>query len=152
MTGRFRKWWAFALACYGLVMLWLLFGQRWGQWNGTVNLHPFDTLRRFIWVLRYSSDPAQLRHAVVNLAGNVVMFVPLGFLLPCVLPKLCAFWRHLLWMLALILTVELLQWWTGLGTCDVDDLLLNLVGTTAGYLLFAGLNHLLRRRAAKNQS
>lgn len=121
---------------YGLVMLWLLFGQRWGQNAGALNWQIFDTIRRYFWVLRNSTDPELRRHAWVNLAGNVVMFVPLGFFGPWLFPRLRKFGIHILAMLAVIVAVELLQWLTGLGTCDVDDLLLNLPGTCLGFLLW----------------
>ncbi len=128
---------------YALLMLWLLFGQRMGATgDGTyiqrlltnLNLQPMDTVQRFVWVLRNSREPEHLRHAVVNLLGNVVMFLPLGYLAPCIWGKLQAFWRHFLAMVAIIVTIELLQLFTLLGSCDVDDLILNLVGTTIGFV------------------
>ena len=132
-----------AFLIYGLLMIYLLFGQRMGQFpTGTyweqiranLNWKPLDTVWRFCWVLRNSADSAALRHAVVNLAGNVVMFVPLGFLTPCIWGKVQKFWRHFLCMVLIIVGIEVLQLFTLLGSCDVDDLILNLVGTTIGFL------------------
>ena len=123
-----------AFGCYCLLMLWLLFGQRLGKAGAAgFNLQPFDTLRRYIWVLQNSQSQAQLRHAVVNLVGNVVMFVPLGLLLPALWQGLRRFWLYLLWLTAIILAVELLQLLSGLGSCDVDDLLLNVCGGSLGF-------------------
>lgn len=123
-----------AFGCYCLLMLWLLFGQRLGKAGAAgFNLQPFGTLRRYIWVLRHSQSQAQLRHAVVNLVGNVVMFVPLGLLLPALWQRLRRFWIFLLWLTAIILAVELLQLLSGLGSCDVDDLLLNVCGGSLGF-------------------
>ena len=127
------------------MMLWLLFGQRMGQssdatyWDriqSNLNLRPFETLRRFWWVLMSRPTEAAVRHAVVNLAGNVVMFLPLGFLTPCIWPKLRKFWRHFGVMILIIFGIEQLQLFTLLGSCDVDDLILNLVGTTIGFLFW----------------
>ena len=123
------------LAVYGMLMLWLLFGQRMGQGSqGILQLEPLHTLKQFWWVLRNSSQPGLRTHAWINLAGNVAMFVPLGFLMPWI----WSFWRkfgwHFLLMVAVIILVELAQYFLGLGTCDVDDLLLNLVGTSLGFL------------------
>ena len=141
-----RKHWSKLLfALYCVMMLWLLFGQRIGHWpDGTywellrdnLNLRPWDTVNRYLWVLKYSANQAQIRHAVVNLGGNVVMFVPLGFLAPCIWGKLRKFGWHLLTMVLTIVTVELMQLFSLLGKCDVDDLLLNLVGTTMGFALW----------------
>ena len=131
-----RSWAGIAFALYCLLMLWLLFGQRWGQNAGSLNLKFGDTLWRYIWVLKYSADGSQRIHAIVNLFGNVVMFVPLGLLTPCLWRKIRKFGWHLLAMTATIVAIELLQLLTRLGTCDVDDLMLNLIGTAIGLGLF----------------
>ena len=134
-----------AFLVYGLVMLYLLFGQRmgaapdgtyWGMLRANLNLKPMDTLRRFWWVLHNSTEPGLRNHAVVNLVGNVVMFVPLGLLTPCIWGKMRKFWVHFLCMLLIIVCIEVLQLFTLLGSCDVDDLLLNLSGVITGYGLW----------------
>lgn len=141
---RNRKIWF--LVAYGLLMLWLLFGQRLGQDNDVIlQLRPLATLQRFWRVLRYSTDPGQLRHALVNLVGNVVMFIPLGFLIPWIWKFWQKWWRHALLMAGIIVAVEILQIVTALGTCDIDDLILNLVGTGLGYLCWIGV-HKIRKR------
>jgi glycopeptide antibiotics resistance protein len=145
MAKKREKWLAALFAAYGLMMLWLLFGQRWGQNAGGLNLEPFHTLRLFWWVLENSHQPEQLRHAVVNLGGNVAMFVPLGFFVPCIWKKMGKIGWHFLCMVLIILAVELLQLATGLGTCDVDDLILNLVGTAIGFGLYKLWKYVCRR-------
>ena len=143
---RNQKRWAWAaFAAYALGMLWLLFGQRVGHGAGGLNLKVFDTLRRFWWVLAHSSQPEMLRHAVINLVGNVIMFVPLGFFACWLWRKPNQFGWHFLAMLLTILGVELLQLLTGLGTCEVDDLILNLIGTTIGFGLFKLCKHMFCR-------
>ena len=145
MAKKHKKWYALLFAAYCLLMLWLLFGQRWGQSAGALNLKPFDTLRRFLWVLENRTDAESLRHAVINLGGNVIMFVPLGFLVPCIWEKMSKFGWHLLAMLLTILAIELLQLATNLGSCDIDDLMLNLVGTTIGFGLYKLWKYVCRR-------
>ena len=145
MIRKYRKWIVGLLCLFGAVMLWLLLGRRWGQWSSSWNLKPLDTVRRFLWVLHYSSDPNQLHHAVVNLAGNVIMFVPLGFLPPCLWQKMRKFWLHFLVMVGIILIVELLQLVLRLGTFDIDDLFLNLMGTTLGFSIWLSLYKWQRR-------
>ena len=73
------KSWIWALfVCYCGMMLWLLLFQRLNDeaqpWR--YNLSLWDTVRRYLWVLRYSSDPLQCRAAAANLFGNVILFVP----------------------------------------------------------------------------
>ena len=77
-----------------------------------------------------------LRHIVINLAGNVIMFIPLGFFLPLnwkVFRKLPGL---ILTVLGIILCIELLQMVTMLGSLDVDDVLLNMLGCSMGYYLW----------------
>ena len=125
---------------YAVWMLWLLFGQRWGtqvytqQLAQSLNLKPFATIGKYIGILEKISSEKLLRHAVINLAGNVVMFIPLGFFLPRIFPKLRGFFRTFFACLLLILLVELTQYLTMLGTCDIDDLILNMAGVCIGYL------------------
>lgn len=139
-----KNWYRVGFGLYCLLMLWLLFGQRIGegmdgsylqQLRNNLALLPFDTMRRFWWVVRNSADTQQIRHAFINLAGNVVMFVPLGFFLPAIWSRLRGFWRFGLCVLSVIAAIELLQLFTLLGKCDVDDLLLNFAGAVLGYCL-----------------
>ena len=132
-----------AFLAYVFWMLYLLFGQRmgqtadgtyWQQIQANVNLRPLETVWRFGWVLRNSDDPVAIRHAVINLAGNVVMFVPLGLLTPCIWVSMRKFWRHFLYMVLIIVSIEVLQLVTLLGSCDVDDLLLEDVKAFARFL------------------
>ncbi len=130
---------------YALVMLWLLFGQRWGMDSflpygekilSRLNLIPLKTLSAYWKVLFHSANPTQIRHAFINLGGNIVTFIPLGFFLPAIFEKLRSFWRFFITVVLLIVTIEVLQLFTLLGSCDVDDLLLNLPGATIGFGLW----------------
>lgn len=136
------------------VMLWLLFGQRLHsglqdtqliQQGLNINLTPLHTLRQY-WGLLLSDNAYYVRHAVVNLVGNVVMFVPLGVFLPWIWPSLRKTWRMVLCTLALLILVELTQYLTALGSCDVDDLILNLPGVMFGYC-FWHIGYALKRSA-----
>lgn len=100
-----------------------------------LNLVPGRTLALYWRLLRHSRE-VLVRLAVINLAGNVVMFIPLGALLPAAFPKLRRFWKTGLLSLALVAAVELTQLLTLLGSCDVDDLILNLLGVAVGYGIF----------------
>lgn len=141
--ARLKKYAGWLFGAYCLMMLWLLFLHRIGTGPGTwqFNLRPLDTVRRYLWVLRHSTDVAQRSNAAANLFGNVALFTPLGVFLPLLFSLLRKFWRFGLLTVAIILTLEMTQAATGLGTCDIDDLILNLAGTALGYLLW----HCLRR-------
>lgn len=71
-----------------------------------------------------------------NLVGNVVAFIPLGYLLPRVQK---AFENIFLCIGAgalIIVGIELFQLLSAFGVFDVDDILLNCVGVFIGYLFF----------------
>ena len=81
-------------AAYCLLMIYLLFLQRGrapliGGYVGTMlanlNLTPGAEILRF---LRVWNDPLYHRAAVVNIIGNIVMFIPLGFGLRAAAPLL----------------------------------------------------------------
>lgn len=133
-----RKHWKVLLfALYCLWMLWLLFGQRFGGgYTVELQLRPFRTLALFWNALTANPNPGMRTHAFINLMGNVVMFVPLGFCVPWIWQRWRKFWRHLCLMTGIILCVELSQLVLRLGTCDVDDLLLNVLGTSLGFVLW----------------
>ena len=138
---RIEKW---ILALYALGMLVLLFHREapesaapYGeQLLRHVNLAPLRTIRLYWRLLKYPRPPLA-RLAAVNLAGNIVLFIPLGYLLRAVFPKLRKAWQALLAAAGIIILVELFQMVTLLGACDVDDLILNLLGCAIGCGLYS---------------
>lgn len=135
-----RKIHAAVFMAYCALMLWLLFDRPgyvegipyWEQVAKQMNLIPFRTLRLFAGLLD-SSKPEYVRAAIINLGGNIIMFIPLGLLLPRVFPKCTSLLRALLSTAAIITAVELLQLFTLVGSCDIDDLILNTLGAGLGY-------------------
>lgn len=132
----------FGFFLYSVLMLWLLFGQRFGEniagtyeqaLAANLNLIPFATVRLYIDLLTGGYSAYLVQHAFINLAGNVLMFVPLGIFLPGIWQKMRKFFLFLLCVIGMILAVELVQLVTLLGSCDVDDLILNLVGAALGF-------------------
>ncbi len=132
----------FCFFLYAACMLWLLFGQRFGdvdisgyqqQLMTNMNLQPFATVRLYIRLLSGGYSETLVRHAFINLAGNVVLFVPLGVFLPGIWPRMRKFFVFVLTVVAGIIGVEILQLLTLLGSCDVDDLLLNVAGAALGF-------------------
>lgn len=87
--------------------------------------------------------------AIVNLFGNVVVFMPFGFFLPFHVRKL----RNGLVVACLTflfsLLIETTQLIFRIGVFDVDDLLLNTIGGILGYAVFRIGFHLYRRRKKK---
>ena len=129
---------AFILYC--ITMLWLLFGQRikWVNYSDyfdslahNINLIPFRTISEYLFFPQDNS-----KHAFINLAGNIITFIPLGFFLPYFWEKFNFLTKHLLCSLLIILFIELFQLFTLLGSFDIDDLLLNIIGSAIGFFIF----------------
>lgn len=104
-----------------------------------LNLIPFQTLRQQFYFLSLEGRPVLVRHAVVNLLGNVVLFIPMGLFLPALWPRQRRLWKVLLWCGLAISLVEITQALTLTGWCDIDDLFLNLLGAAIGYGIFQKL-------------
>ncbi len=72
-----------------------------------------------------------------NLIGNVLVFIPYGILLPKAYPVCGKWWRVTYCAVGFVTCIELFQLLSGLGIFDVDDILLNVLGSVVGYGLFA---------------
>ena len=133
------------LVVYGGIMLWLLFGRENGWTTGipyqeqlrrNANLIPFYTLKNYVYTLLYSDSRYMQTHCFMNLGGNILLFIPAGWLFPKIWPRLRNFLRFIALCVGMIFLVEVVQLFTLLGSFDVDDLILNVAGMTLGFILF----------------
>ena len=140
-----QPFWRFLFVVYCGIMLWLLFGRSQGWMEGltyqqmlehNINLIPLQTIRDYWNVVRYRTNDDYLVHCFINLAGNVLLFIPAGWLLPKVFPKLRNFFRFFATCTGLIFLVETVQLLTLLGSFDIDDVILNLAGMTLGFIVY----------------
>lgn len=95
------------------------------------NTKPFSTIQLF-----YNSRRLRTEYKQDNLLGNLLGFVPVGLLLPLLIPLFRKGIYVLLAGFFLSLGFEVTQLVLGLGVFDVDDLILNTAGCVAGYWLF----------------
>jgi glycopeptide antibiotics resistance protein len=133
-------------------MLYLLFFQRIGrQFSGTyaeylrssVNLIPLRTILEFAEDVRDNTPYFAL--ALCNLAGNIILFIPLGVFLPMLWDGQRRFFRFLLTAGLTVTAVETMQLFTMLGSCDIDDLIFNLLGASMGYGLRAAGSRIMAK-------
>ena len=110
------------------------------QRDPSPNLMPFRTMARDL-----RNGGSEL---IVNFVGNVVAFVPIGFLLPTVWPGRWTAWRVALAAAALSGSIEAAQYATGRRVADVDDVTLNTAGALLGYAALFGRKGGLERRRA----
>ena len=140
-----RPFWRLLFLCYCAGMLWLLFlgtrsasyGNYWAQVRENYSIRPFYTINNYLRVLLHSSNGYLVRHCAINLAGNILLFVPGGFLFPRLFRTFRPFWRALLLFFFMLLCVETVQLFSLRGRFDVDDLILNLLGLCVGYGIYA---------------
>lgn len=98
------------------------------------NLTPLKEIKRF---MKYIWDNDALgRVARLNIFGNIIAFIPFGIYLPYTSESKLGFISTFLYTFSLSLTIELVQLITKVGSCDVDDIILNALGGVIGYILW----------------
>lgn len=83
---------------------------------------------------------------------NVLLFVPYGIFYPLAHLYARKCWFCLMMGAMTSLFVELLQLFTGRGFFQIDDILTNILGTVAGYLLYYLLWGIHHRKSEKEIS
>ena len=117
-----RKWGWMALLTLYLNAMYIVIGVpgvQYIRWDPTINLIPFQDFST---------------RNILGMALNAVMFAPLGFLLPAYFERYRYWGRTLAVGFLTSLAVELIQLFTFRAT-DVDDLIMNTLGTIVGFLL-----------------
>ena len=108
----------------------------WQGWNnyykyGGMNIIPFRT------ILKYFIDIKQYwpRFFIINIFGNIVVFMPVQYFMIKVFGKL-SFKKYLLINIIMISLIEILQFATSCGSLDIDDLILNVFGMSIVYYFY----------------
>ncbi|PAV28663.1 hypothetical protein CIL05_15330 [Virgibacillus profundi] len=103
-------------------------------WTG-INILPFHTINGYLYLF----SQGYTETAIINLVGNVVVFVPIGILLVLIYKK-HTFKKMLLIGFLCSLGIEITQLVLSSlhilsRSFDIDDLILNTLGVMCGYLL-----------------
>lgn len=144
---RHRGWAIFLFVLYLILLLYFLFfSEDFGRMptqhtEYQYNLTPFKEIMRFILYRREVGFSAFF----INVFGNVIAFMPMGFFLPAVTGKELNGVQILLLCFLLSLSVETVQLLTRIGCFDVDDMILNTLGGWLGYLVNRVLRPWIRR-------
>ena len=96
------------------------------------NLQLFKEIRRFI---RYRNQIG-LEGFVVNIFGNILAFMPYGFMLPLLNKAYRKFYLITILSILFSLVIETAQLLLRVGVFDVDDILMNSIGGILGYVIF----------------
>ena len=163
-----NPWEALLFLAYAGIMLYFLFFRTrtategltyWEQIQRNCNWIPWKTVGNYwdvlvrpeYYIAKWESASVyryQAAVAVINILGNIAMFVPYGVFLPAMWQKLRKAWKVFLAGTLSILAVEACQLLTLRGRFDIDDVLLNMIGIMLGY----GLWRLTHRSPKKKKA
>ena len=126
------------LLCWLLLVLGLTTLSRGANFSGSRNV---DFLSGYISAWNHwSVSELQL------ILFNMLMFVPLGFLLPLLWKQAEKLWVTLAVSLCLTGGIEIFQFLTGTGIFELDDLFHNLIGSLFGFLCIQAILTVIRER------
>jgi glycopeptide antibiotics resistance protein len=110
------------------------------------NMHfiPFGTIRAQLASGLEYSEARQL-------IGNVVLFVPFGFLLPAAVRACRRLWVTLVAAAGLSVLIETMQAILPEHATDVDDVILNTTGAALGFFAFWVIAWTARQRTARDE-
>lgn len=131
--------WIFFILYIALLIYLTLFSKYYGrniisrEWNkevfdnyihNSLNLIPFKTISKYIIPIKNVLS----RGFRVNILGNLIAFMPFAFFLPKLFKRQNNLKVFTITMILIVLVIELLQFLTLAGCCDIDDLILNVLG------------------------
>ena len=113
--------------------------------SDSLNLVPFHTIKLFI--NGYNNNVVTYHAFFENIYGNLLAFMPFAFFIPLIFKKVDKYYKFIIIMALIVLQIELLQFITMSGACDIDDVMLNLMGASIAYLVFSvkSINKLMKR-------
>lgn len=85
-----------------------------------IHLFDYDNMRDIVW----------------NVAGNMIMFIPTGIILPIVYKQLNSLWKVSAAGAFISLCIEILQLPFPSRASDIDDIILNTLGVMVGYGIY----------------
>lgn len=97
------------------------------------NCIPFKTIR--IYINNISYNVLSKENIIYNLLGNFVCLMPLAIFLPLLFKSENKFKAYLETILCVTMSIEIIQFITTSGTCDIDDIILNTLGAVLLYLV-----------------
>lgn len=119
----------------GFLLYFLLLSEIYGRTELRIdysyNLVLLKEIKRF-WEYR---ELLGMKVVMMNLIGNVAIFIPFGFILPWA-KRYINFIQTTWYTLLFSISIECVQLITKVGSFDVDDLLLNTLGGCIGYIAF----------------
>ena len=117
------------LLWFGIVLYLTLFSRIGKSQSAQTMMTPFRGVMEAI----QARSLAPLKHGFLN----VLLFIPFGYLIPCINPRcLSRAGFAVLGGIMVSTVIEGLQMICGLGFCDIDDIIANALGGAIGYVIY----------------
>jgi len=101
--------------------------------NNSFNMIPFDTIKLFI--NGYKNGVVTQKDFFINVYGNLFVFMPYGIFIPLIFKRINKYYKFLIFITMFVIMIELLQFLTLSGSCDIDDLIFNVLGASIIYFI-----------------
>lgn len=134
MVSMIRKYYPVFINIYSIWMLYMLFFASFRDANTAIfqiKDIPFQTIDSYsLYVIKY--DKVEF---FTNIFGNVILFIPYGFL-GILYPPLNRFFYLIITFLITINVIEFSQYYFRRGFADIDDVILNTSGVIIGFMIY----------------
>ncbi|GGE67714.1 VanZ family protein [Priestia taiwanensis] len=141
-----EKYVKIALGLYSVWMIYLLFiyNRPMNGWSRVVETIEYIGIGHYINLVPFQSIYAyvsgftnyNLSTWMMNIVGNIVVFIPFGSLLPLLSKKYMKTKKLIMTCTLSLLVVEGLQLATMRGIFDIDDIILNMTGILIGFAMW----------------
>ncbi len=117
--------------------------------NSSFNIIPFKTIK--LYFNSYNGGYLSKSLFLYNIIGNLCALMPLSFFLPLLFKKQNNILIFILTIILIVIGIESMQFLTLSGSCDIDDLILNLSGSLVLYLILKikPINKVIRKTFIK---
>ena len=117
--------------------------------NSSFNIIPLKTIK--LYFNGYNGGYLSKSLFLYNIIGNLCALMPLSFFLPLLFKKQNNILIFILTIILIVIGIESMQFLTLSGSCDIDDLILNLSGTLVLYLILKikPINKVIRKTFIK---
>lgn len=105
-----------------------------------MQLIPFKTIIEYVSQVHSFTD-----WFIKNLVCNIVMFMPYGLLIPYIIKPKKSFLKICIIGTIFSGLIEIIQYIFAIGKFDIDDIILNLLGTMLGYVLYMIIEKIRRK-------
>ncbi|MGD1320768.1 VanZ family protein [Chryseobacterium sp. 2R14A] len=127
-----KRYFAVFIIAYTVFLLYMMFfgSGREASEVSYIQTQPFITIQKFFTDTKIGNEDF-----IINIIGNIFVFSPFGWLGLCI-RRFDKFIPATFSFLIIISIIETLQYFSGRGVADIDDIFLNTIGMLIGFVIF----------------